>query len=477
MKEKRNRGLIVGLIMALAVVAAIGALVVYLLQPQTKLTNALKTSDIDARVSKSAQIVQTEDPSLGEDAQAFINEAMEKHASSPLILDLALTANHLAEQGLDAEFAAGCIDRAMEAVDYGAIGQKNRRESFNRLLHLVPEQALPAILERTTAKTAAESLVSLIINLDRELPISEVTSIAAILSENGYDGEKYFIENCPELTLEMAADMLAEADASQLERKAVMLAEAFADTPDALAFMRECKALGVNPSVIYPDGIVLDMNLVNATAAMYGGDLHEADTYLVISRTEQDEPVRWRAVSPILTNSGLNPVLPGISGGGNYPSNFDANDKSDPANYTVKLETSLMDEIPHENLPASLEECSYMILLDTIYLFEGTITETTTMNSQVGRTKSAAEYPVYACQQSAWICASPDWDYLYMHDYIQTSPPAPPAQVDPTSIFFRIENYLQGDADEEWAVNAANEITQGLAGCDWSIVDYLLSMY
>ena len=475
----KKKGKLILIIMAVVAAAAIIALVaVYFNKPDVKLNSALQASGTDFRITKSAGVVMDADPSLGTAAQALISDVMADYQSSPVVLDIALTAKNLAEQGLDTEFADECVKQALSNVDYSLIVQENRSESLQKLAEELSNEDWIVLLEKCFS-LPDDTLANIVLGLERDLSDSDIMAIARVMTETGRDGDQYLIENYPDLTVETACEILAETDGEQLAQRAVALAARITDPQDALTFIYECKKMGVNPSALYPEGIVLEMDLANVTQNAFSGALHETDTYLVISRNEKEEPVDGRATDPnfVGSSNGYIDAMKSLYGG-SFGLGYDGNDKSDPENYTIVLETALMDEIPLENLPASLDECSYMILLDSIYSFDGYLTSKSSMSTtQFGNVQSATEYPVYACLQSAWLCAAPDWDYIYRHDYLETNPPEPPATLDAMSyLFFEIEDYLRGEQDRDWAVRTVNKMIQGISDANWNMSEYLLSM-
>ena len=478
--EGKKKGKLILIIIAVIVVAAIVALVVvYFNKPDVKLGRALQLPGTDERIAESAKVVMDADPALGAEAQALLSDAMAEDPSGTVVLDIALTAKNLAEQGLDAAFADDCVTQALSNVNYSMIIQANRAESLQQLAEYLSNEDWIDLLKKCYT-LSDDTLANIVLGLERDLSEDDIMAIAFVMTENGRDGNQYLIEKYPDMSVEKACEILAGTGDAQLEQCAAALAVRFTDSQDVLSYIRECKKMGVNPSVVYPEGVVLEMDLADVTLNGFSGIMHETNTYLVISRSEKEEPVEGRATDPnfVGSSNGYIDAVKAINGG-SFGRNYDGNDKSDPENYTVVLETALMDKIPLENLPASLDECSYMILLDSIYSFNGYLTKKTSMSTtQFSNIQSAQEYPVYACVQSAWICAAPDWDYIYRHDYIVTNPPEPPATMDAMSyLFFDIEDYLRGERDEEWAARTANEMIQGLSDANWNMSEYMLAMF
>lgn len=463
MTEERNpaiKKLIIAGVLALAVIAIAIVYLMHASKPEVKLDKALRRYDRSDRVTMGMEAVLDADPDLGETAQALIDENMQKNAPKPYILELALIANGLVDHGLDADYAADICVQALHTTDYTDTSY-SWDESLEALLKVAPEDAILGTLEKVYEGSNRLYWYQMdwFADIDRELSAGLMLDMmdSFIRMEADEDDVAEFSARIPAATIDEATALIAESDESRRAGRAAILGRRYTKDTDVLAFLRECIALGLKPSEVYPDGAVLDADLSMATNDMFSADFPLENTLLVISRTEKPEPTEYVSLMDHQTTSGK------------FTGDYDGNDKSSPDNYTVRLETALMDDIPPENLPASLEECSYIILLDSLYQLEGTLTKTLSYSSI---SKSVTEYPVYCCQQTAWLCAGENWDYLFLHDYQIVNAPEPPKSM---ATYANIDAYLLAEPDMDWARSAAVEMLNDLSEADWNVLLYMLS--
>ena len=152
-----------------------------------------------------------------------------------------------------------------------------------------------------------------------------------------------------------AAGLLAEADDPA---RIAMYAEALADQPnrpeDIVPALYRLRERGLSLKAFFPGGvaIALDLTALNPpTEIPEGAGTPAGSRFLVISRTEKDEPAERLDTRPA--------------------DGYDGHDKRDASLFTVRAETAALDRLPLSRLPASWEDCDWLAISDMVFVYGG----------------------------------------------------------------------------------------------------------
>lgn len=463
-----------------------------------KILNALKDDWQPDRSRNGADALQAAYPELGDDARALLDRMMLECGGSPEILELALIAERLDSEGLGKDYAEGLCRQALENLDYSLITDPYC-SSLKDVLKIAPEEILINTFARAIAEMDPSFYGSTLTPPGNHMPSTETTlEIAGMFADNHPLMFKRWCEKLTCQTLAEAIALLSKTSPEHRSALAAVFAEAFTETPDKLAFVRECSALGIKPSEVYPKGILLDGDFSRVASREFSGELPAENTLLIVSRTEKPEPqdgetyylgeygfeMNEEAMDQLMSAS-IEELSSGISYGRynrspKFTEDYDGNDKSDPANYTVRIETAYMDKIPAENLPASLEECGYFILLDSLYRFDHTIIMDTVIvddylasltDSAVDSRQKITEFPTYVCDHSVYLCAGESLDIVIKCASLQLFPEDLPS----SGIFYSPDinhdysKYLMGGRHEGWLEFVSDSLLLDMELLDWSI--------
>ena len=308
--------------------------------------------------------------------------------------------------------------------------------------------------------------------------------VAEEMTRLGMKGEAFLKSSVEGTDAAAAAQALSALEGDVRARMAKVYGTLYTQTDDILYYVYQCAQIGVKPSEAYPKGVVLDMDMSGAAKQLIHSALSPyPNTWMVVSRTEKEEPAEPQFSADLPGSSAAAFSAMGLEGY-SFPADFDENDKSDPLNYAVCLETAYMDSIPADRLPRSAADCQNLLLLDTAYACEGTLTSTekTTVN---GMTSSTVKYyPVYACIQRTYLLSGEAHEIVQAHGLNVVSPPEPPKGEHAVSerdvarqyIFKDLgmnsgisKKYCVAKPDKAWMDDMARKVVAALDAAEWDI--------
>ena len=311
---------------------------------------ANKLSDVmdsDTWWEEADNLLLEEDGTLRKDAGKQVKKAWKKlKAGESERFRLALKVQEYVEKGFDAALAAQYADDALLTTDYGALylkmddtdvsGTQESSEIFARILESADGtkrkvrllEAMGQVLQGETKET--------------------VLPFAMQAEEADWDGAYllHLVWTPDESPADTAASLCAMEDDPQRSLLLEAAGISFQDTDEILQYISSCMQMGVKPSVCYPEGVMLSLDLSNLNQHTVSRADIDQTKLLVLSRTEE-------------TPQPSEIIILEASDHNNHP---------DPEDCKVQLETAWMDTIPTEYIPSSLEELNTILLMDNCEL-------------------------------------------------------------------------------------------------------------
>ena len=248
--------------------------------------------------------------------------------------------------------------------------------------------------------------------------LEEQLAQCTVISAEGHDPVEF-------LRAGMNITTLAEAEAlassfTGAERALLLraMAAGFTDVDDVLALIRLAKSYGVTAAECYPNGaeLTLDTSHWDYYDSKQAGSLGKRDTFLDLRRQEKPEPYTT-VVVPEEQETGRSPDLPQLYEG------YDPDAETGAAQFTVTLETSVLDRMPAACIPLTFADCDALVLLDEWYYCDGYVRFTRSATDKDGRWKHRQiDSPSFGvCQEIAvYNRASGDWLFSYRENIINS---------------------------------------------------------
>ena len=186
------------------------------------------------------------------------------------------------------------------------------------------------------------------------------------------------------VTGEDLADLYAliagPTDPEQRSLCAQALAEQANKPEEIVPVLYQLRQGGLSLGELFPQGIRLSMDLSHLNRSTQIPEMEEPlpgdARFLIITRTEQSVKAEELDQPP--------------------DKGYSCNDRSDLSTFDTRLETGWMDQMRLDQMPASYEECQWLVVADMQYRYGGCIT---TLEDYATNEKEEAQhfYPVYGC--------------------------------------------------------------------------------
>ena len=363
---------------ALTLCAAIGGIL--LLQPPTLARQVADALRYDWNIpEKELDVCLLTDGQLGERGRRAIDEVLKNsEPGSAKALILAAYAHLKTAAGYPEAAAREALTAQIAAMDPEVYYSDSL---IRQLLERIPWARDP-LFDRYAGADAynAESVLKLIAEHCQDEPLEDRAARALRITGKRLTAADFLSRSLTPEDLPALGGLLAEAD--DPERRA-LYAGALADQPnlpgDIVPVLYRLRERGAALREVFPNGVRLSLALtgVNPPAE----PLPEANAplsgsrYLILSRTEQDEPAESLKTPPA--------------------EGYDGHDKADPTLFDVSIEAALMDRLPLERQPAAWQDCDFLILSDMMFICQGSIRDDDRTASKGETTVTTRYYPIY----------------------------------------------------------------------------------
>ena len=448
---------------------------------------ANKLSDVmssDTWHKEADALLLEENGTLRDDAEKQVKKAWEtlKEGESERFR-LALQVQQYVEKGFDADLAAQYADEALLTTDYATLSltrddsdasgnQENPDPVQTAVTDADDTDELTELIACRSQADLGEIFTRILESADRSnrnrktLLLEDMGQVlqgetketalpfALQAEEAGWDGAYllHLVWTPDQSAAETAASLCAVENDAQRSLLLTAAGMSFSDTDEILQYISSCAQMGVVPSVCYPEGAILSLDLSDLNQhAVTRADVDQL-RLLVLSRTEE---------------------IPRPSAA-TYTMSADLNEHPDPEDCTVRLETAWMDTIPAQCLPSSLEEVNTILLMDNQYVTVGKMTvETTTSFGENTGEPSTTDYWLYSAVQVNSCFDWPSQSLLYSFDGMYTAPPEVPEEdKERTTYGFSlipgmVQKYYRADMDPGWAADNMQEHLGMLSQNGW----------
>lgn len=296
------------------------------------------------------------------------------HGSDEEFLLAALICLHAAqdEQLMDNNTLSVVVQGSIQnALKNTAPAQINNPEETAALAMMLrgyseDEAALIRFLKEKTLPDSVLAAFGDAMKEGRTLP--QLLALCDTISAAGHDPLPFLREGVGSVTFTEGEELIASAG-SEAHRALLIksIAPAITDVDEVLAFIRLAKGHGVSAAECYPEGaaITLDTSKWDPSASARAASLGKRDTFLVIRRTEKPEPFTTIVVPEEQETSHAEELPDELY------LDYDPDEELGMAQYTVTLETSVLDRMPQERIPASMADCDAVVILDARYWCDG----------------------------------------------------------------------------------------------------------
>lgn len=363
------------------------------------------------------------------DAQALLPEGVDglevaqramkytAHGSDEEFLLAALMWMHIEDDGLlISDYATGATGPAMyEALENTVPAQIDNPEEIAALALLLKyagaqqEAALTRFVGQKTLPDGLLAAFGSVMKEGRTLP--QLLVLGDTIAAAGHDPLPFLREGVGSVTLAEGEALIASVDGDDHRRLLICaIAPAITDVNEVLAFIRLAKEQGVSAAECYPEGavITLDTTKWDPYTSPQATSLGKRDTFLVLRRTEKAEPYTTFVV-PEEAETGRSGELPS----GLYE-DYDPDAETGAAQYTVSLETAVLDRMPPESIPRTIADCDAVIILDCWYWCDGYVRFTRSVTEDGSWKHRQIDSPTFGmCQEIAVYNKAGSWLFSY----------------------------------------------------------------
>lgn len=471
--NKRIAGLALAMLLLFAVLTAL---------PEPPPTEAELLAEKIGQVT-AGQAVMADARKLLADAQEddgldLIRQAMRHtlYGSDEKFLLAALLWMHIednAQLGLS-DYAVGTAgDATYEALETTAPSQIDNPEEIAALLVLLEHAGtqqgttLDRFLQQPMLPEGVLSAFGAAMRTGRT--VQEMIALSDKVTAAGHDPLPFFQAGLGSVTFEEGKNLIASADSD--EHRALLIkgiAPAITDVDEVLAFIRLAKEYGVSAAECYPKGavITLDTSKWDPSASARALSLGKRDTFLVIRRTENAEPFTTFAV-PEGQETDKYEELPDA-----LYEDYDPDEELGMAQYTVMLETSVLDRMPQERIPAAMAECDVVIILDARYWCDGYVRFTRSSWKDNAWRHRQIDAPTFALWQEIGVyrVKTGEWIFSYK-DKITNSPAMLEKDLAGKDVLeWKTEDHYIAALDEAWMAETYADFLYALERRNWLLV-------
>ncbi len=463
------------LVSFLAVLASAAWLIVSTRPPSltTQIEAAFDANGYNA-LADSLDSILIKDGKISEKAQKALISVYDNYPEGSFNkLWTAAYAGDKVPNGFPEQTAGEMLEQQAVSLNYAAIDSSEKREALLRAFTnsgLGGDQASFApILKQYFAtgnrndNETAGVIGERVKNWPDSTLFSEKLDLYDQFADAGFPAQSFLSAAMKDSDMSELLSMIRETDNSDSIRVwASVYGNACETLADAIPVMYTVRSKGLTLEEVFPNGIEIDLAMSLLNPEHIGDDLDsdftgsENDHYVVISRTETDEPYEEKIIR--------NQIGEG----------YDGHDKNDPSVFRVKIESQWMDRIPIGNLPASEEECDVMIVSDMFFILDGVITRSISTGSRLATPTPLCYVPSYARVYRVLLVERETGIPIFTYDYNVL-------QVDEFSssqYFFRSaeDNYLPKD-DPSWAKDTFGKLLSELEESEWSVMLMLFLRY
>lgn len=284
----------------------------------------------------------------------------------------------------------------------------------------------------------------------------------------GHDPQPFLLAALPDLDYARAAELIASAGDDEQRRQLILAAApALTDLDEVLAFIRLAKEYGVSAAECYPDGALLtwDTTRYDPYTSSEAAKLGKRDTFLIIRRTEKKEPFTSVAV-PAEEQTAYDEALPA-----ELYRDYDPDAETGATQYTVVLETAVLDSMPAERIPTSLAECDAVVILDSWYWCDGYVRSSRSTSMYQASKKHQVDILTYGMAQLIAVYNVESGEILFFGKENAAYSPAMMKGEDRMSMeeWALEENYIAA-LDEKWMDDAYDDFLFSLIRRNWQLV-------
>ena len=340
------------------------------------------------------------DGQLTENNRALIDSMLDSYeAGSDNALRLAVYTLTKTKNGYPEEAARQRLTDQVNAMDIGKYSYK--RTTLESLFTEAP-WTLEPVFERFRIHWEHDSLVRDLLKVIAEyirsrLPLEERVRWAMAVENTSFTSAQFLaLATTDDELPELRALILETTDPNQLSLLAKMLSENPSQPKDIIPILYHFRQQDQSLAELFPDGVRLNVDLssLNRQDSTMSDQQPPADSrYLIISRTEKEVKAEQLKKKP--------------------SAGYSCNKKTDPSTFDVRVETAWMDQVPLEQMPATYEDCQWLVVADTQYIYDGCISELE--DYATGQKESGKYfYPVYGVLQRLMLveCDSLEPKYL-----------------------------------------------------------------
>lgn len=271
----------------------------------------------------------------------------------------------------------------------------------------------------------------------------------------------------------------------------IYLAPGYQIPDEVLSYIRLAKEYGVTPTECYPNGAKLDWDLTHLNIYDFADTLSDDGKLLILRRTEKKEELEYKTVprSDYTLGDDFVSLYDEI-----YESNFALGKDA----FDVFLDTEALEMMPENMIPYQISELDTILLLDTLYVRDGTIQDTdykyeigkSTALTDISQITSQKHYPAYSVIQSIAIynLHSGLTEYIFNANVIYRpdhSYSAPQVNYFSSGLYVDHSIYYGNDIstlycavpDNEWMEAQRSEILSLLEASEWSVFIAELTHY
>ena len=493
-KKSKKIKLIIGGIAAIVIIAL-------LLRPAPmykQIYNQLKEKESN-RYRQVEEMLISEDR-IKEDTPRIIQEAWDEYGySSYFKVQLSRVAVDLQEYGFDPAAALQYVDEALEEVNYRYFKNLSDYELLNIVLSACSDRKKALLTCASKLDPEGKDLeqwetlvTNCYVRLFTDQPLMERLEAVSGIEDLGQSASVFKKLAFPELNESDPVSFLrGMSDPAEKRGLARLFAERYEETDAILDFLYTCRGMDVFPSDCYPNGVEIHTGLAKLPFdynAPKDGEWKTNPKILAVRHYERDEPLEHKLL-------GITSISNDYEVPTHYSKDYDGNDKSLLESYQNILDTKLMDQIPVEYFPRSLEECTVLISLEGFNSFFGTmqyeshdITRKHEGLKVISETESTVglkyEVPCYLYAQAVTIRDYPGALLLELIDQQVVFPDDIPEDFSSSKYGSVIDNlydgapeefrqYTQGKPDEIWDEEIAQQVLIGIKEADWDIGKYL----
>lgn len=413
----------------------------------------------------------------GEDGLDVARQAMKYtvQGSDEEFLLAALTWMHIednAQLGLS-DYAVGTAsDAAREALESTKLSQIDNPEEMSALALLLGRVDGPsqeAFFRRALRENALSGELMTVLGTGLRSGRDDATLLllADEIRGAGYDPRGFVQAALPTLTVARVTEIVAAAEAEQ--RGAILrgAAPAITEVDEVMAFIRLAKEHGVSAEECYPQGALLtwDTTRYNPVTSNLSPKLGKRDTYLIIRRWEKPEPFTSIAV-PETDRTAYDASLPVM-----LHHDYDPDAELGAAQFTVVLETAVLDAMPEERIPESIAACDALVILDGWYQCDGYVRSSRHTSMQQASKTHQVDIPTYGALQMISVYNVASGEGLFsVKQKVSYSPAMTGGEARRSMDEWALEDNYIAAYDESWMDEAYKDFLFSLIRRNWVLV-------